>query len=131
MSVSERELLAGALVRHYGAYVGSKAYWRDRRRHGRRMREACLMCIRSDLKEFRESVINALRLMEKDVLPSRALAEALHWLRQRIGFARQDMRDNEWGAAMDGVWCAREQCRYEYAITVAECLVEVVPLDIS
>jgi len=131
MSVSERELLAGAVCHAYAGYVDSVAYWSDKRRGWRNRHEAYLQCVRWDLKRFREKVVEALRCLEAEATPMRELAEALHWLRRRIGSARHDMTLNEWKGDLDGAWDARDRRRYEYAIEVAECLVEVVRLEES
>ena len=118
------EQLAGAACRAYGDYVDSKAYWRDKRRYRRWMREACLACVESDLKEFRGNVVSALDLMAMDELPSAALADVLHWLRLRLGYARADFADwRRYGMEK------QEYHRYGFAIEVAEYLVDVIHLE--
>jgi len=117
------EQLAGAACRAYGDYVDSTAYWRDKRRYRRWMREACLACVEADLKEFRGNVVSALELMGMDELPSMALADVLHWLRLRLGYAKADFSD--WRKS----GMTEQECRrYGFAIEVAECLVETIHL---
>lgn len=123
MSATEREMLAGSICRAYGKYVDSKAYWKDKRRQRRRMRDACLLCLQEDLKEFRGMVVSALEFMEMESLPSDALVDALDWLSQRMEFAKADFMDWQ----KHGM-TKRECRRYGFAIEVAECLVEVVHL---
>ena len=129
MSTTELEIRAGAVCHAYGRYVGSGAYWRDRRRQRRMAHEAYLGCVRSDLKRFREKVVSALAHLEAEITPMEALAETLRWLRPRIDYARHDMTVCKWEGSIDGAWGARDQCRHEKAIEVAECLVETIRLQ--
>jgi len=124
--MSALEQMGAAVTRRYGDYVDSTAYWRDKRRYRRWMREACLACVEHDLKEFRGNVVSALEFMGMDELPSAALADVLHWLRLRLGYARADFADWQ----RHGM--SKQECRrYGFAIEVAECLVETIHLEDS
>ena len=123
MSANTLERMASAAAYRYAEYVGSPAYWRDKRRERHQMREACLLCKESDLKDFREQVVTALLFMEESPLPSEHLGDALHHLRQHIGFVQCDYADLR--KAGMSTWKAR---RYGLAIEVAEALVEAINL---